>query len=168
MAFKFSDEARGRIKALRSRYPDAEAVVIPALYIGQDEQGWVSPEVIDAVAVELDVPRTHVLATATFYTMFNKKPVGRFHLQVCTNVACSLTGGNEIVSALKEHLEIETGETTRDGLFTLNEVECLAACGTAPVMQVNDDYHEGLDVSGALAIVKGLAAGNGTDAEAKE
>lgn len=131
---------------------------MPALYIGQELQGWVSPDVMDAVAEELGVARSHVLATATFYTMFNKKPVGRFHLQVCTNVACSLRGGDQIVAALKERLSIEVGETTADGLFTLHEVECLAACGTAPVMQVNDDYHEGLDVPAALGIVDGLIA----------
>ena len=131
---------------------------MPALYIGQELQGWVSPDVMDAVAEELGVPRSHVLATATFYTMFNKKPVGRFHLQVCTNVACSLRGGVQIVAALKERLGIEAGETSADGLFTLHEVECLAACGTAPVMQVNDDYHEGLDVPAAMAIVDGLIA----------
>lgn len=147
MPFQFSEDARRKLAALKTRYPDAEACVIPALHLGQEQNGWVSPEVMDAVATELGVPRTHVLSTATFYTMFMKKPVGRFHLQVCTNVSCALKGGYRLVDALKERLHIEVGETTPDGRFTLSEVECLAACGTAPAMQVNDTYHEQLDLA---------------------
>jgi len=147
MPFQFTDESRHELATIKARYPDAEAAVIPALHLGQAQNGWVSPEVMDAVADELGVPRTHVLATATFYTMFRKRPVGRFHLQVCTNVSCALKGGYRLVDALRERLGVEVGETTPDGRFTLDEVECLAACGTAPALQVNDTYHEQLDLA---------------------
>ncbi len=158
MPFRFSDEALTKLAALKARYPDAEACVIPALHLGQQQNGWVSPEVMDAVAAELGVARTHVLSTATFYTMFQKKPVGRFHLQVCTNVSCALKGGYRLVDALRERLGVEVGETTPDGRFTLSEVECLAACGTAPVLQVNDTYHEQLDPAKLSALLDELEA----------
>lgn len=145
MSDQLFDEIRSQVRAIKDRYPDREAAVMPALHLAQAAQGWVSREVMDVVAAELGVPPAHVLATATFYTMYNKKPVGRFHLQVCTNVACALKGGYRLVDVIRERLGIDPGETTPDGRFTLTEVECLAACGTAPAMQVNDDYHESLD-----------------------
>jgi NADH-quinone oxidoreductase subunit E len=147
MAFQFSEESRRKLADIKARYPDVEAAVIPALHLGQAQNGWVSREVMDAVAAELGVAPTHVLSTATFYTMFHKKPVGRFHLQVCTNVSCALRGGYRLVDAIRERLHIDVGETTPDQRFTLSEVECLAACGTAPTLQVNDTYHEQLDLA---------------------
>jgi len=158
MSYQLSDEIRQQIDALKGRYPDPEGAVMPALHLVQAEHGWVPREAMDAVARLLGVPSAHVLATATFYTMYNKKPVGRFHLQVCTNVACGLKGGFRMVDLIRERLGIEPGETTPDGRFTLTEVECLAACGSAPVMQVNDDYHENLDEASVKRLLDELEA----------
>jgi NADH-quinone oxidoreductase E subunit len=145
MAHGLSPELRARIKEVAGRYPDSQAALIPALHLAQAQHGWVSSEVMDAVAAELNLPRAKVLATATFYTMFNKQPVGRHHIQVCGNVSCLLRGADGLLEVLKRRLGVEVGQTTADGRFTLSEVECLAACGTAPAIQVNDDYYEDLD-----------------------
>lgn len=153
MALAFSDSARQRFEAIVARYPNREAALLPVLHLAQQEFDHISPEVMAYVAELLDLPPVKVQHVATFYTMYNKKPVGRFHLQVCTNIACHLTGGPEIFEHLKKKLGVGNKGTTEDGLFTLEEVECLAACGYAPVIQVNDKrdrewpirYHEHLD-----------------------
>jgi NADH-quinone oxidoreductase subunit E len=121
------------------------------------EHGWLSTDVQAAVAARLDLPLSWVTGVATFYTMYYKKPVGRWHVQVCTNVSCMLRGSDEIVRCLEERLGIRLGETTTDGKFTLDEVECLASCGTAPMLQANDLYFENLDREATLALVDRLA-----------
>jgi NADH-quinone oxidoreductase subunit E len=153
MTLAFSDTARQRFDEIVARYPNRQAALLPVLHLAQQEFDHVSPEVMEYVAGLLGLPPVKVQHVATFYTMYNKKPVGRFHLQVCTNIACHLTGGPEILEHLKKKLGVGNKGTTEDGLFTLEEVECLAACGTAPAIQVNDKkdrdehikYHEKLD-----------------------
>ena len=146
MSFQFSPDESARIRELVGRYADPAAAIMPALELAQQRHGLVSMEVVEAVAAALEVPLATVLSSATFYTMYNKKPVGRFHIQVCHNIACYLKGGEDILAHLMERLGIAAGETTPDGRFTLSEVECLAACGTAPSMQINETYYKELSV----------------------
>ena len=154
---EFSEDAKKEIQVHVAKYPDRRAALLPALYVGQREFGYVTPSVMALVARTLDIPDTWVREVATWYTMFNKKPVGRYHLQVCTNISCHLVGADSMTRGLEEHLGIKAGQTTADGRFTLSEVECLAACGSGPCMQVNDDYHEHLDTEKAIAVLRTLA-----------
>ena len=140
MSLHFTDESKQKIATLVSRYPTRQAVTLPALWVAQDQFGHVSPEVVELVAATLELPPSHVHGVATFYTMYNKKPVGRLHIQVCTNVACMICGAHDLLSAFEQHCGIKAGETNAD--FTLHEVECLAACGNAPAVQINDEYYE--------------------------
>ncbi len=159
MAFTFNEQDKEQLAEIRSHYPDAKAATLPALHFAQNLNGYVSEEVIDEVACALDLPRAHVLNVATFYTMYNKKPVGRFHIQVCTNISCSLLGARHLVEKLEEELGISPGETTEDGMFTLTEVECLGSCGTAPMMQVNDSFYENLTEQKLLNLIDAMRKG---------
>jgi NADH-quinone oxidoreductase subunit E len=114
--------------------------------MAQRQFGWISPEAMKYVAGLLDLPVSHVYGVVTFYTMFNTKPVGKYHLQVCTNVSCMLRGGDRLLDHACRRLNVGHGETSADNRFTVTEVECLGSCGTAPAVQVNDDYHENLSV----------------------
>jgi NADH-quinone oxidoreductase subunit E len=143
-AFSFSSKAKKRIREFAGRYPDARAATLPALWAAQEEAGWISPAVCKAVAELLELPPSHVFGAATFYTMFKKAPTGRHLIQVCSTLSCSLMGAEHVVDYLERKLGIKCGETTPDGKFTLMKVECLASCGTAPMMQINDDYYESL------------------------
>lgn len=148
MALSFSDEAERTIGEILARYPDENrmAALIPVLNVAQDEFGYLTAEAMELVARRLEVEPTQVLNTATFYTMLRKKPVGKHHLQVCTNVSCWLRGSDDLVRHIEKRLGIALGETTGDKQFTLEGVQCLGACGTAPVIQVDDDYHEEMTV----------------------
>ena len=139
----FSADAKARIATLLARYPvdRKQAALIPALYVAQDEFGWLKPDVMELVARELEVPLTAVLSTAMFYTMLKKQPLGRWHVQVCTNVSCYLRGCDGLMDVARAELGIGPGETTSDGLFTLSAVECLAACGMAPALQIDKKDH---------------------------
>ena len=140
----FSEQNLKKIDELRKRYPTSKALVLPALWMAQQQFGWISPETMKYVAGLLDLPVHHVYGVVTFYTMFNTKPVGKYHLQVCTNVSCMLRGGEELAEHVCSRLGVKLGENTADQKFTVTEVECLGSCGTAPMMQVNDDYFENL------------------------
>jgi NADH-quinone oxidoreductase E subunit len=138
----FSPQAAADITRIRGRYPTDLAALIPTLFVAQREFGHLDEESMQLVADTLGVPLTKVISTATFYTMFNKAPVGQFHVQVCKNISCYLRNSDAVTHALERCLGVHPGETTADGQFTLTEVECLAACGRAPVVQINEDYHE--------------------------
>lgn len=153
---QFSDAAKAKIKKLLPRYATKEAALLPVLHLAQREFGYVSPEVEEYVAQVLDLPPIRVHAVATFYTMYNKKPVGKYHVQVCTNITCSILGSDSLVRYIEKKLGIKKGETTPDGRFTISEVECLGSCGTAPVMQINDDYFENLTEKKIDEILDGL------------
>lgn len=139
-----SDKVKLEIQQLKARYPHPNSALLPALALAQKEHGWLSPEVLEEVAEVMGLSPAQVGSVASFYTMFNRRPVGKYLIQVCTNVACSLLGAEHLVDHLKQKLGIGVGETTPDGRFTLLEVECLGSCGTAPVMQINDTYYENL------------------------
>lgn len=140
----FSKEFFTEMENLQKFYPNKEALLLPALHAAQKERGWISEETMDEIATYLGIPKTRVKEVTTFYTMFNKKPVGKFHVQVCNNIACCLRGSEELIHGMEKKYDIKLGETTKDGKYTLSEVECLGSCGTAPVCQVNEDYHENL------------------------
>jgi len=139
-----SEKAIEEIRQAQTRYPHPRSALMPALDIVQREQGWLSEEALVEVGELLDLPPTEVLSVASFYTMYNRRPVGKYLVQVCTNLSCSLLGAERLLDYIGRRLGIEVGETTPDGLFTLVEVECLGSCGTAPVMQINDRYYEEL------------------------
>lgn len=127
--------------------PAKRAMLLTALYIAQEQHGHLSLQTIEQTAERLRLPVTEVFSTASFYTMFRTQPVGRYILQVCTGLCCYLSGGGEkLVDYISKKLDIQVGETTSDGLFTLQEVECLASCGTSPTMRVNDELYEDLTV----------------------
>jgi len=144
MSVEFSAEVRGELQRIVSRYPTPEAAILPALYLAQREFGHVSLEAMSLVARELSVSPARIFGVATFYTMFNKEPVGKHLVQVCMNLPCMLMGAGEVFEYISKKLGIKDGETTPDGKFTLMKVECLGACGNAPMMQINEDYHEDL------------------------
>ena len=156
MALDFSASAREKLRAVAARYPNKMAACLPALHMAQQEFGITSPETCEVVARELDLPAAHVWGVATFYTMYNKTAVGKYHVQVCTNIGCMLRGGYDVLRRLEQVLGVRAGETTADGKFTLSEVECLAACGSAVCVQVNEEYSEGMDPAKAERLVEEL------------
>ncbi len=144
MKKNLSDSFYKQIEKLKPRYPTNQALLIPALHLAQKEFGWISEETMDEIAEAIDIPPPVVREVVTFYTMFNLKPVGKYHLQFCTNISCCLMGAEELLEHCEKKIGIEAGETSKDKRFTITETECLGACGTAPVVQINDDYYENL------------------------
>ncbi|KAJ9075195.1 NADH:ubiquinone oxidoreductase 24, partial [Entomophthora muscae] len=144
-----------------AKYPKQykKGAVIPLLHIGQRQLGFTSISVMNEVAKLLEMPPMRVYEVATFYTMFNRDPVGKYFLQVCTTTPCQLCGSTKIVDTIQDHLGIKVGETTKDNLFTLVEVECAGACVNAPVLAVNDDYYEDLTPESTKDILNQLKAG---------
>ena len=133
-----------KVEELRKRFPNSKALTIPVLWMVQEEHGWISDQAVEEVAKLLELPVNHVYGVVSFYTMFNRKPVGKYHIQMCTNVSCQLLGAERLSEYVCRKLDVRVGETTQDKKFTVTEVECLGSCGTAPMMQVNDDYYENL------------------------
>ena len=144
----------------KERYPEGweSSLVIPCLRRIQEQRGYVADSDIDDLVAYLGVPRLQVEEVLAFYTQFHRKPIGKWHLQVCHNVSCSLRGSDRILRHLTDTLGIRPGQTTPDGLFTLTTVECLASCGTAPMMMVNDGYVENLTIASVNALLSELAA----------
>lgn len=157
MAVEFSQQSKERFAEILTRYPEKRAAIMPTLWLAQEEFGYLSEETLAYIAGLLDLSPAFVASVASFYTMYYKRPMGRHHVQVCTNLSCALVGSGEILACLERRLGIRPGQTTADGRFSLDEVECLASCGTAPMMQIGDDYWEDLTVDGALAIIDRLA-----------
>ncbi|XP_013792805.1 NADH dehydrogenase [ubiquinone] flavoprotein 2, mitochondrial-like, partial [Limulus polyphemus] len=159
--FDFTPENLKRVQAILSIYPEGHksAAVIPMLDLAQRQHGWLPISAMHKVADMLDMPRMRVYEVATFYTMFNRSPVGKYHVQVCTTTPCMLRGAEELLDCVKQKLGIKEGETTKDGLFTLSVVECLGACVNAPMMQINDNYYEDLTLKDAEEILSDLKAG---------
>lgn len=151
-----SENAVKEINELTSKYATKRSVIMPALSVVQREHGYVTEEGMRDVARILGLKPILVFEVATFYTMYNKKPVGKYHIQVCTNIACSLLGAEHLMDFLSRKLGIKTKETTSDKKFTLSAVECLGSCGTAPMMQVNDSYYENLTESKVEEILNNL------------
>jgi NADH-quinone oxidoreductase E subunit len=157
--FAFSEENRKAVDQWIAKYPSGRqrSAVIAALWIGQEQEGWVTKPMIESVAQMLSMPYIRVLEVATFYTMFNLEPVGDYLVQVCTTTPCWLRGSDAVVETCKRKLGIDIGEVTPDGKFSMLEVECLGACVNAPVIQVNDDFYEDLDAASTEALLDALA-----------
>lgn len=143
----FNEEELKKVEDIKSRYPDSQAALLPVLWMVQEKEGWISEDSMRYVGDLLQVSYEHILGVVTFYTMFNKKPRGKYHLQICTNVSCMLRGGYDLFKLASNKLGIKNNETTPDNMFTIEEVECLGSCGTAPIIQVNNkEYYENLTV----------------------
>jgi NADH-quinone oxidoreductase subunit E len=153
----FPPEAKARIEAILKRYPTKQAALLPVLWVAQETFGWVSKESSEEVARILDLPPSHVDGVLTFYTMYNLHPVGRNLLQFCTSISCHLLGASELVEHCRRKLGIGPEETTKDGKFTMVEVECIAGCDRAPSMMVNDKYYEPMDAGKLDQLLERLA-----------
>ena len=153
---QFSEEAMRRYENIISHYPEKRAALIPVLILAQREFGWISDEVSDYVGTLMGYPPSDVLSVASFYTMLHKKPVGKFHLDVCRTVSCWLMGTYPCVDEIKKTLGVEAEEITPDGMFSWNLTECLGSCGTAPAMQVGDRYFENLKPEKMKEIIEQL------------
>ena len=151
---EFSEEARREIDEALSGYPVRESAILPLLHIAQREFGCVDGEAVRLIAGVLGVGPARVQQTMSFYTMFSAEPSGKYVIEVCTNISCSLLGSESILNHLEKRLGITRGSTTPDGLVTLRTVECLGSCRTAPVMTVNGKYYEGLDVEKVEALLR--------------
>lgn len=161
-SFEFSPENQKKLKGIFAKYPEGReaSAVMPLLDLAQRQNdNWLPRAAMDHVAQLVGLPPMRVYEVATFYTMYNLAPIGENHLQVCTNLPCWLRGSDDVVNTCKNKLGIDMGETTADGKFTLNEMECLGACVNAPMMQINDDYYEDLDENSTAAILDTLATG---------
>lgn len=161
MIAKFNEIELKQIEAIKSRYREPKGALMGVLWLAQQKYGWISPEVIQYVADLLSLPPSHVEGVVSFYTMYFKKPMGKYHIQVCTNVSCLLRGGEELYSYLVKELGINDGEVTNDRLFSLEIVECMGACGGAPMIAINEDYYENLDIDKVGKLIDGLRNRNG-------
>ena len=161
-AFNFTAENEAEAQRIIKKYPEGRqaSAVLPLLHLAQRQNGgWLTLPTLDYIASYLGMPPIRVYEVATFYTMFKLKPMGRHHVEVCTNLACWLRGSDEIVETCRKKLGIDLGETTADGQFSLSEAECLGACVNAPMMQIGDDYYEDLTPESTEQILDALARG---------
>ena len=152
--FTFADP--DKVKNILSQYPDKQSALLPLLHLAQSEEGYISSAVIDTIAEIVSCHPAVVMDCVSFYTMLYTKPLGRYIIQVCQTLSCSLNGADALVDHVTAKCEIKPGETTNDNRFTLMKVECLGSCGTAPVVQVNHDYYEGLTLEGFDEMLESL------------
>ena len=145
-----------RLEKVLSRYPDRQGALLPALHMAHEIRGHISPETMDEVAERLQLPPAYVRGVASFYTMYNLAPMGRHLIQVCTNISCNLCGADAVMEAFLEHTGAESGVVSEDGRFTVMEAECLGACGTPTVVQINDRYFENVRPEDVPAILERL------------
>ena len=150
-----SEQAKEKMRGLAARYPVARSAVLPALYVAQEEEGYITDAGLQAVAEAIGLTVDDVESVATFYTMYNQQPLGKRVIRVCTSISCYLRGCDKLVEHLEARLGVKRGETTPDGNFTLLTAECLASCGTAPVMQINGEFVENVTLEKADAVLKG-------------
>jgi NADH-quinone oxidoreductase subunit E len=154
-----SDATRAQMREIIARYPEPRSALLPMLHLCQAEEGYVSPEGVAMCAEELDISVAEVGGVATFYTMYKRRPIGDYHVGVCTNTLCAVMGGDAIFAALKEHLSIGNDETTSDGKVTLEHIECQAACDFAPAMTVNWEFFDNQTIASAKDLVDKLRSG---------
>lgn len=165
-SFEFTSENLQKANEYVAKYPEGKqrSALMPLLYIAQRQNdNWLPQDALDYIADFLSLPPIKVYEVATFYTMFNLKPVGKNYIQVCRTTPCWLRGSDKITNICKSKLGIEIGETTEDGKFSLIEIECLGACVNAPMIQINDDYYEDLDEASMEKIIDDLSAGKEVD-----
>jgi NADH-quinone oxidoreductase subunit E len=155
-----TEQTRAEMRQIIGRYPRSRSAIMPMLHLVQSIEGYVTPEGIEIVAEELGIATAEVAAVATFYTQYKRRPVGDYHVGVCTNTLCAVMGGDAIFAGLKEHLEIGNDETTSDGKVSLEHIECNAACDYAPVVMVNWEFFDNQTVESSKELVDGLRSGN--------
>jgi NADH-quinone oxidoreductase subunit E len=141
-----SEENQKKVEELRKRYPTSQALLLPVLWIVQEQEGYISEDSMKYVAALLQIPFGHILGVVTFYTMLQKKQIGKYHIEVCTNVSCMLRGSEKILEHIEQRLDIKVGETSSDKKWTLSEAECMGSCGTAPMLAIGDEYYENLTI----------------------
>jgi NADH-quinone oxidoreductase subunit E len=146
-----------KVEAIRGHYPVAKAALLPALWIAQEQEGWISKEMMRYLGDLLGVTYAEVMGVVSFYTMFIDKPQGKYHIEVCTNVSCLLRGSDTIVDTVRKCTGAKPGETSADGKFTVSEVECMGACGGAPMIAIGEEYYERLTAEKLEAILNTLA-----------
>lgn len=155
--FQLSPEGLKKVQIELNRYESRNSAIIPSLYIAQKENGgYLTNEIIDYLSKIMDIPVSRINEVFKFYTMFNQKPSGRYHVQICNNISCALNGSRELTAFVLESLGCKLDDLSLDGKFRISSVECLGACGMAPMMQVNEDYYENLTPENAVEILKGL------------
>lgn len=153
MSTTFTSDELQSITALKAKYPDPKAAIMPVMWMAQKKWGWLSEDVMQEVARVMELPYAHVLGVASFYTMYFKKPMGKHHVQVCTNVSCMLRGGEALYAHAKQRLGIGHNQATADGKFSLEEVECMGACGGAPMIAINETFYENASVEQLNALL---------------
>ena len=156
MSLKLSSQSLKRVKEVMTHYPNKQAALLPILHIVQEEKGYVPEEMEADIAETVEVPVVKVREVITFYTLFNRQPVGKYHIQMCRTISCTLCGHRELLKYIKEKLGIGAGQTSPDGKYTLNVVECLAACEMAPAMQINEKYYGNLSMERIDEILSSL------------
>ncbi|HIC44970.1 MAG TPA: NAD(P)H-dependent oxidoreductase subunit E [Sulfurimonas sp.] len=155
MSFVFNEDNEKAFISLLPRYPHPKALVLPCLWMAQYQDSFISIEAMEFISKKLDVPVAHIYGVATFYTMFNLEPMPKYHIQVCKTLSCELCGKAEILQAIEEETGLKVNESNE--LFKVSQVECLGACGGAPMLQLNDDFHENLSPSSTKELLQGLA-----------
>lgn len=154
MEFTFTQQNLEKVDQIQIMYPTKKAALMPVLWLAQEQNGFISGEVMKTISTILEVSLEDILGVVTFYTMYHQKQMGKYHLQVCTNVSCMLRGGYDIWNQLRSKLGIENGQITPDKKFSLEEVECMGSCGTAPMIAVNEDYFENLSLQKVDQIIE--------------
>ena len=154
---EFTAEELQRVERLKSLYPDPKSAIMPTLWMAQKKWGWLSTGVMKYVGELLNLPYSHVFGVASFYTMYFKKPMGKYHVQVCTNVSCMLRGGEKLYDQVSQRYGIGHNQRTADGLVSLEEVECMGACGGAPMIAINEDYFENVTAESLDAMLAKLS-----------
>ena len=152
----FSAETEARFQHLVSIYPQKRSALIPMLLLAQKEQGYITAQAMEYIGAYLGLSASDVESTLTFYTLLRRKPAGKYHILICTNLSCMLQGSDDIEACVKRKLGVDLGQVTADGLFSAIEFECLGSCTTAPVMQVNGEFHENLDVHKVESLLDAL------------
>jgi NADH-quinone oxidoreductase subunit E len=139
-----TEENLKKAEEIRKRYPASQAALLPVLWIAQEQEGWISEEMMRYVGNLLDLPYGHVLGVVTFYSMYNSKKLGKYHIEVCTNISCMLRGSDKILETIEHRCGARPGQTSADGKWTVSEVECMGACGGAPMLAIGEEYYENL------------------------
>lgn len=139
-----TEENLKKVEELRKRYPTSQAALLPVLWIAQEQEGWISEDMMRHIGTLLNLPFGHVLGVVTFYTMYNSAPKGKYYIEVCTNVSCMLRGSDKILEAVEHRCGAKSGQTSADGKWSVREVECMGACGGAPMLAIGEEYYENL------------------------
>jgi len=151
---KIPESFNKKIEEIKKKYPSAKSAVMPALYLAQEHFGFISHEAIEWVSKVIEMPPIQVREVATFYSMYYKKPIGKYHFQVCRTLSCAVRGARELTQKLADTFHVDPHEVTPDGMFSYEEVECLGSCGTAPMCQINDRYFENLDGEKLFSLIE--------------